>query len=145
MTWKPRWCSPRSAVDGEEGAQHCGASAWGYHHQGGGGASVLFRPRRLAVQHQGALAVLLDLTVELGRLCFNSTSAAARQRRWLDAFGGQNVRKGGRLYSGKHPIVIGRDSELILSRIRAPSQRFLLGFEMGINLRKSRLKYLRPG
>jgi hypothetical protein len=86
------------------------------------GAPVLFRPRRLAVQHQGALVVLLDLMVELGQLYFNSTSVVARQRRWLGAFGGQNVHKGGHLYRGKHKIMIGRDSELILSRIRAPNQ-----------------------
>jgi hypothetical protein len=86
------------------------------------GALVLFRPRRLVVQHQGALAVLLDLMVELGWLFFNSTLVVARQRRWLDAFGEQNVRKGGRLYRGKHPIMIGRDSEPILSRITALNQ-----------------------
>jgi hypothetical protein len=142
MIWRPQWCSPRSAADGEEGVQHGGASAWGYHHQGR--APVLFQPRRLLVQHHGALLVLLDLTVELGRLTFNSTSAAVRQRWWLNDFGGQNVRKGERLYRGKHPIMIGRDSKPILSRIRAPNQQFLLGFEMGINLRKSRLKYTCP-
>jgi hypothetical protein len=74
--------------------------------EGGGGAPLLLRPRRQAVQHQGAMAVLLDLTVELGQLSFNLASAAARQRRWLGSFGGQNDRRGRCLYRGKHPIMI---------------------------------------
>jgi hypothetical protein len=53
--------------------------------------------------------------VEFEQLCFNSMSMAARQRRWLDAFGGQNIHKRGHLYRGKDPIVIGRESNPILS------------------------------
>jgi hypothetical protein len=61
------------------------------------------------------MAVLLDLTVELGRLWFNLVLAVARQRRWLGSFGGQNDRKGRCLYRVKHTIVIWRDSKPILS------------------------------
>jgi hypothetical protein len=46
------------------------------------------------------MVVLLDLTVELGRLCFNLASAATRQRRWLGSFGGQNDRREG-VYIGE--------------------------------------------
>jgi hypothetical protein len=72
-----------------------------------GGALVLLQPRRRAVQHQGAMVVLLDLMVELGRLCFNLATVAARQRRRLDSFGGQNDRRGRCLYRGKHPTCYG--------------------------------------
>jgi hypothetical protein len=42
-----------------------------------GCALMRLRPRQQAVQHQGARAVLLDLMVKLGRLCFNLATAAA--------------------------------------------------------------------
>jgi hypothetical protein len=68
-----------------------------------GGATMLLWPRRRVVQHQGAMAALLDLTVELGRLCLNLVMTAARQRWQLGSFGGQNDHRGRCLYRGKHP------------------------------------------
>jgi hypothetical protein len=62
------------------------------------------------VQHQGARAVLLDLTGELGRLCFNLAMVAARQRRRLGSFGGQNDHRGGGVYIGETSNVLCKDS-----------------------------------
>jgi hypothetical protein len=57
-----------------------------------------------AVQHQGARAVLLDLMGELRWLCFNFATVAARQRRGLCSFGGQNDCRG--VYIGETPGVL---------------------------------------
>jgi hypothetical protein len=79
------------------------------------GALVLLRPRKGAMQQQGAMVVPHDLAVELEQLYLSLGSAAARHRWWLSSFGGQNNSRGRCLYRGKHPIVIRRDSKSILS------------------------------
>jgi hypothetical protein len=52
--------------------------------------------------------VLLDLTGELRRLCFNLVTTAARQRRRLGSFGRQNDCRG--VYIGETPSVLRKDS-----------------------------------